>query len=372
MAENKATRNIDILLNGDGKYENKLNGRTFGSYRGFETDIKKNYNMTSTAYLIRFGYVNKEDYPKCEICGEYASYLRKHITDYHKDYTKESYIKQFGEPEKWVADTLLNTIKTNSTNNNGNSKSNTTEQQRKERSPMAIEFYQKKYPDLSPTEHLQMLNEAKNHISGSIKNHTTRLEYWIEKTGGDIEEAKELLKKRQTTFSLDICVSKLGYDAGIIRHTNRQIQWNGSIKSNLKCGYSKVSNKFFDDILSHYKEEDKQYVYFNGHNGEYTVKDASTGKTYRLDFYDSKNNFIIEFQGDIYHGNPAIFTPDSYPHPFHKNQAGWTAADIWKKDAIKKDISKNALPGVKYLQLWESKYREDSTFCLEKVVKLIC
>ena len=417
---------LDIIRTKDGKYINQLNGKSFNSANGMVSELSVKYNITPQSYLVKFGHYSSDEFPMCSVCKNYVSYLRKHVSDMH-DYTKESYVEQFGEPEKWVANTLSNTIRTNSTINNGNSKANTTEQQRKERSPMAIEFYQKKYPDLShdeqveiwkryianvntgknfgenngnskantteqqrkerspvaiefyqkkypdlsPTEHLQMLNEAKKHISGSIKNHTTRLEYWLEKTGGDIEEAKKLLKKRQTTFSLDICVSKLGYDAGVIRHTNRQIQWNGSIKSNLKCGYSKVSNKFFNDILSHYKEEDKQYVYFNGHNGEYTVKDEITGKTYRLDFYDSKNNFVIEFQGDIYHGNPAIFAPDSYPHPFHKNQAGWTAADIWRRDAIKKDISKNALPGVKYLQLWESKYREDSSFCLDKVIKLI-
>ncbi len=112
-------------------------------------------------------------------------------------------------------------------------------------------------------------------------------------------------------------------------------------------------------------------MYFNGHNGEYTVKDETTGKTYRLDFYDSKHNFVIEFQGDIYHGNPAKFTADSYPHPFHKNHDDWTAADIWRRDALKKDITKNALPGVKYLQLWESVYREDKEKCLYKITQLL-
>jgi hypothetical protein len=225
---------LDIIKTEDGRYINKLNGKVFGSASGIARELLNKYNMTPPSYLIKFGYVNKEDYPLCSICNNYVSYLRKHVSDIH-NYTKESYVEQFGEPEKWVADTLLNTIKTNSTNNNGNSKANTTEQQRKERSPMAIEFYQRKFPELSNEEHLQMLNEAKNHISGSIKNHTTRLEYWLKKTDGD----------------------------------------------------------------------------------------------------------------------------------------DWTAADIWRRDALKKDITKNALPGVKYLQLWESVYRGDKEKCLYKITQLL-
>lgn len=365
-----------VKHNGVG-FVSKIDNSVHVTFGKFETHLRKN-DISINEYLVKYNIVPSEHLPFCNVCNKHVARIVNHIKQIHKISSFEEYEKQYGEHNKWNGKPLLlpkNVVISQSNkisgDKNPSSKNNTTEQQRKERSPKAIEFYQKKYPDLSHTEHLQMLNEAKKYISSSIKNHTTRLEYWLEKTGGDIEEAKKLLKKRQTTFSLDICVSKLGYDAGVIRHTNRQIQWNGSIKSNLKCGYSKVSNKFFNDILSHYKDEDKQYVYFNGHNGEYTVKDEITGKTYRLDFYDSKNNFVIEFQGDIYHGNPAIFAPDSYPHPFHKNQAGWTAADIWQRDAIKKDISKNALPGVKYLQLWESKYREDSSFCLERVIKLI-
>jgi hypothetical protein len=61
---------------------------------------------------------------------------------------------------------------------------------------------------------------------------TSRIEYWISK-GYDEEKAKEELKKRQSTFSLDKCIEKYGEDVGLEIFNERQKKWVNSLKNNI-------------------------------------------------------------------------------------------------------------------------------------------
>jgi hypothetical protein len=56
-------------------------------------------------------------------------------------------------------------------------------------------------------------------------SYTTTIEYWLKKTGGNIEEAQRLLTERQATFSLEICIEKYGEEEGRKRWAERQEQW---------------------------------------------------------------------------------------------------------------------------------------------------
>lgn len=56
----------------------------------------------------------------------------------------------------------------------------------------------------------------------------TKLEYWKAKGLSDIE-AREELRKRQVTFSLDVCIEKHGEIEGRIRWEERQRKWQSSL-----------------------------------------------------------------------------------------------------------------------------------------------
>jgi hypothetical protein len=56
----------------------------------------------------------------------------------------------------------------------------------------------------------------------------TQIEYWIKK-GFDLEESKNMLLKRQKTFSKEICIEKNGEEMGLIIWKNRQEKWINSL-----------------------------------------------------------------------------------------------------------------------------------------------
>ncbi len=58
---------------------------------------------------------------------------------------------------------------------------------------------------------------------------------------------------------------------------------------------------------------------------------------------------LIEVQGDYWHANPAIYKADDF---FANAGNGMTAAEIWKRDAEKKQHAESK--GFKVVYLWES------------------
>ena len=86
---------------------------------------------------------------------------------------------------------------------------------------------------------------------------TTNVEYWVKK-GYSIEESKNQIKQRQSTFSLEKCVQKYGKDKGREVFDERQNKWIRSLKN--KTNYSEIqksksgfkyNEKSQSDILRH-------------------------------------------------------------------------------------------------------------------------
>ena len=176
-----------------------------------------------------------------------------------------------------------------------------------------------------------------------------------------------MLSERQKTFSLDLCIKKYGNDKGKEIWNNRQIKWQKSLlqNGNLKCGYSKISQKLFYDILNKYNINDKSYIYFATKNQEYYL---SGGKElfYQYDFVDLKNKKIIEYNGDQYHANPKIYESNDNPHPFRKNI---TAQEIWDKDNNKIQLAHDN--GFEVLIIWDSEYRKNKKEILNKCLQFL-
>lgn len=136
----------------------------------------------------------------------------------------------------------------------------------------------------------------------------TQIPYWINK-GFDENTAKELIKKRQTTNSVDAIMRRTNCskeDAETLR-ANITKKW---IKSFKKMTYSKISQELFWSIYEKIKD-DYSEIYFatldsnkilddSGKNHEFLV---NVGKTHRkLDFYIKDVNKCIEFDGTYWHG----------------------------------------------------------------------
>lgn len=125
----------------------------------------------------------------------------------------------------------------------------------------------------------------KKFCSSAGKN--TKLSYYLSK-GMSEEEAKDALKKRQTTFSLERCIEKYGEDEGRKRFEARQQKWQEALNSKSeeekkeirrKKGLDKNGNPHKGGItfdrLKHDKTLSKKdcfiYLLFNKLNKKYKI-----------------------------------------------------------------------------------------------------
>jgi very-short-patch-repair endonuclease len=133
----------------------------------------------------------------------------------------------------------------------------------------------------------------------------TQIEYWLNKTNGNLEEAQKLLSQRQSTFSLKKCVEKHGKENGTQIWLNRQEKWHKNYK---KSNFSKVSQDLFWQIAE--KLGSLSNVYFaelndnkekdlSGNNNELRLR--LNEKLILPDFIDTNLNKIIEFDGTYWH-----------------------------------------------------------------------
>lgn len=152
-------------------------------------------------------------------------------------------------------------------------------------------------------------------ISNSNKNggnNNTTLIYWINK-GYTEDQAREQLRERQQTFSLEKCIGKYGDAEGEKVWIDRQVKWIDSIKKTRKNGFSKISQILFWEIYHNIKQ--KKDIHFaeldinkekdtSGKNNEYRLK--LNNRVILPDFLDINKKKIIEFDGTYWHGEKII------------------------------------------------------------------
>ena len=256
----------------------------------------------------------------CRICGEQCKRIYgKHLKFKHNNMKTDEYKKIYpGAPIMALSDREKTTINSGKHmkdekykkmfsdmfkgEKNPNHKSRTTEDERKSRSPFSKKFI--KYTNIKNVdEHIS--NFAKLAIKDRVSD--TTIKYYLDK-GHSLDNSEKLLKERQTTFSLEKCIEKYGYDEGYKKWTDRQEKWLNNYQ---KVNYSKISQEMF---ISIYKELmnvgffDKVYfakldkndnIHESNNNYEYRLK---LNKSYILpDFFIPSLNLVLEFDGTYYH-----------------------------------------------------------------------
>ena len=249
----------------------------------------------------------------CKICGKESTRIYgRHLK--HHNLTSDEYLKLYpGEPlysesdykettkngglhmkqekyKKIFSDKIIG-------QKNPNSKSKTTEEQRKQRSPFSKNFIKYK----NENECVEFSNKVHENITS--EQQSTRIEYWLKK-GYSTKDAKIKLSERQTTFSLKKCIEKHGKINGLKIWLERQEKWMNNYK---KSNFSKVSQKLFWNLYEKINKNDE--IYFatlkdgilddSGKNNEYRLK--LTNIIILPDFFIKNKKKIIEFDGVYYH-----------------------------------------------------------------------
>ena len=153
--------------------------------------------------------------------------------------------------------------------------------------------------------------------------------------------------------SMDYYIEKYGEEEGL-----RRIK---EVKNNSKSfnSYSKISLSLFNE-LKHFSDQ------FGENESSISLtrdeKEICGLWTIKPDFI--MDNKIIEFHGDVFHGNPNIFSKEDICNPFDSKL---TAGMIWEKDSKRTRILENR--GYKVMVIWEDdfkKYKEETVKkCIE-------
>lgn len=126
----------------------------------------------------------------------------------------------------------------------------------------------------------------------------TRIEYYV-KQGYTEEEAKALVKERQSTFSLEKCIEKYGENEGIARWKERQEKWQNALKSKSQEEIDEMNKKkgiTLENMINKYGEEQGKNNYYKWLNSISPYRHDShfekeSGKLYYIRFYNDDIQF---------------------------------------------------------------------------------
>jgi len=289
----------------------------------------------------------------CRICGEQCKRIYgRHLKFSHNNMTTDEYKKLYpnapimtsSDKEKTAKNSGKH-MKTEKYKNlfsekikgekNPNHKNNTTEIERKSRSPFSKDFIN--YKEIENTkEHISSF--VKDIIKDRVSN--TTLKYYLDK-GFDEETSKKMLSERQSTFTLEKCIKKYGEVDGYKRWMDRQEKWLNNYQ---KVNYSKISQELFINI---YKEllnigfTDK--VYFAKLDNDNNIHDSKKNYEYRLklnksyilpDFFIPSLELILEFDGTYYHRNTTENKERERRRDENIKKSGYTVLHISEKEYI--------------------------------------
>ena len=237
----------------------------------------------------------------------------------------------------------------------------TTEKQRRERSVLCIEYWEKHYPQLSHDEHLKLMNDKKHSMIQKAKNtpQQTGMEYWMLR-GYTEDEAKQKVHERQQTFTLKKCIEKHGEKKGLEMFKNRQDKWLKSLQSSFqKNGDGRsYQSKFTKSLIKNICDQLNIEVPIK----EKYIMDPQLKRSYAYDF--THEHKIIEFNGDYWHCNPSKYTAT-----YFNNVKKQYASEIWEYDKTKIECAKKH--GYDVLIVWEGEYIQDPFKTLQKCVDFI-
>ena len=183
-------------------------------------------------------------------------------------------------------------------------------------------------------------------------------EYFIEKYG-TVEGAlkfKEVCSKKSNT--LETFIQRYGEIIG-------KEKWERFVTFNSQnVPQSRLANELFSNILAQIPNELHQNIFFAAKNTEYFF--AKKGhKTMFVDFYCASSKKIIEFAGNYWHGNPALYQPN-----FYNTRTKCTAKELYE-NTIKRNQILEEVHGCKVLLIWESDYTKDKESVIEKCLKFL-
>jgi len=185
--------------------------------------------------------------------------------------------------------------------------------------------------------------------------YTNSLEYYIEKYGNKEGPKKWKLCNKSKAHTIDNYIKRYGENDGLIKYKEYY-------KNSSNYFYSKISEEMFMEIEKRLNINCKIY-YGKNEFGKYN----SDSKRYNFyDFVIDELKICIEFNGDVFHGNPSIYEENDHPNPFNKKL---TAKQLWEADNVKNKFLEKL--GYNVIVIWEKEYLENKEKIINNMVSYI-
>lgn len=318
---------------------------------GAETD--KNYDRSGTIHCekcriektrIKFTEENKYEWIECQICGFRGEDIAGHLIHRH-NIRPENY--DFGVKSQKLCD------KIKGENNPGYQHGGKLSPWSKKSEYHSEEFV------------VQCQKEAvqKGIMNGNSAG-TTKIDFYLNQ-GMSLEDATKALSNRQTTFSLEKCIEKYGTLIGVSVWQERQNKWQDNINSkpdeerqrinSLKVGRGAAVSKPEKELFAEISKE------ISGLKSQFQIK-TSKNTWFMYDIQYGCN--IIEFNGDFWHMNPALYAED-----FYNKRIKCTASEIRLKDKEKAQCAIDS--GYKILVVWEKDYKNNKDETIKKCIEFL-
>lgn len=187
------------------------------------------------------------------------------------------------------------------------------------------DYYKEKFPNMTDNEIEQCISKEQSNRSqkmykrlkdnGIKKITNTCVEYWT-KRGFTISDAIQKVSDRQNTVSLERYIERYGIDVGKQKYDQRIAKYKLTMSSKTdeekleilkkklyrQNFYSRASFNFFKEIEKTLLNKGLNIKCKYGER-EYYIYDNKTNRIYFYDFYIKELNYIIEYNGSIWHPN---------------------------------------------------------------------
>lgn len=314
-------RNLDLLRN-KVKYASVYDG---DKRIGFVKDVIPRVGWRGYISIIenQFG-TEGEDFVRCPVCNVPLTNLSNHYKCFHKDEygplkeafpniatcaknsrsSRELWIKkncQGCSPDdaekkyqQWRKDHNMNQG-WGTGESNHNHRANSSEHDRKSRSPRCLEYYERMYPGKTKEEYEEMRNMFYQDISDKRDN-SLCFEYYMEHYNVTEDEAREMLAERQRTNKPDVYIRNYGQELGLKLYRDKLLRWHSKMKT------SEFELDMINMIFAWFELDESECMFA----GNYKSENMGLLENIPDFIYEHK---IIEFNGDYWHRNPKKFDP---------------------------------------------------------------
>ena len=189
---------------------------------------------------------------------------------------------------------------------------------------------------------------------------TKTLEYFVEKFGQEegARRYREVCKSHAPT--LQSMIRKYGKTVGKERYECFINRPNSSFRS-------RIADEFIERLLDSDVRLNSTKAYHG--ESEYGVYLKEIDRYVKVDLYFPDLGIVVEFFGNYWHANPAIYTPGKMLNLKGRSEP-ILVDQVWQHDAERIDLIEKTL-GCKVLVIWEKDWKDDPTGTITKAVDRI-